>query len=92
MTCLHPNHPPETALGRPAGQSRTGGMTETLHRAGGAGCHAGSYRLQFFIALCVSAKRPLLPARYVYEGFPIRDILDAQVGKWYYATESCCGL
>ena len=85
-----PNHPPELRWGAPPDSPEREGMPETVTPVpGGARVPMlEAYRLQFFYRTLCQRETTTSYLRGMYtEGFPIRDKLDAQVGKWSYATE-----
>ncbi len=85
-----PNHPPELRWGAPPDSPEREGMPQTYTPLpkGQKVPADEAYRLQFFYrTLCQRETTSSYLVGMYTEGFPIRDKLDAQVGKWSYATE-----
>jgi len=85
-----PNHPPELRWGAPPDSPEREGMPKTFTPVPkGARVPAEeAYRLQYFYRTLCQRETTTSYLRGMYTtGFPIRDKLDAQVGKWSYATE-----
>lgn len=86
-----PNHPPELRWGAPMGSEERASAPEryTPLPTGEKIAMEDAYRWEaFYRSLCeretdVSCLRGMFTT-----GYPIRDKLDAQVGKWAYATET----
>lgn len=85
-----PNHPPELRWGAPPDSPEREGMPDTFTPvpSGARVPMLEAYRLQLFYRTLCQRETTTSYLRGMYtEGFPIRDKLDAQVGKWSYATE-----
>jgi hypothetical protein len=84
-----PNHPPELRWGAPMGSPERASAPET-HTPVPSGARVPmeeAYKKQAFYRSLGQRETTSSYLRSMFtEGFPIRDKLDAQVGKWSYAT------
>ncbi|HOM48269.1 MAG TPA: hypothetical protein PK491_07110, partial [Candidatus Hydrogenedentes bacterium] len=84
-----PNHPPELRWGAPFDSDEFAGAPErpTPLPDGFKMPMKEAYRLQaFYRSLCQRETTTSYLRGMFTTGYPIRDKLDAQVGKWSYAT------
>lgn len=90
-----PNHPPELRWGAPLGSEERASAPQTYTPLPDKTRvpMEEAYHLQFFYRTLLQRETTSSLLRGMYTtGFPIRDKLDAQVGKWSYATEILPGL
>jgi len=85
-----PNHPPELRWGAPMGSEERASapQTYTPTPSGIKVAMEDAYRLQaFYRSLCQRETDQSYLRKMFTSGYPIRAKLDAQVGKWDYATQ-----
>ena len=86
-----PNHPPELRWGAPEGSEERASAPETVTPVPGGARVAmeDAYRWQAFYRSLGQRETEMSCLRGMFtSGYPIRDKLDAQVGKWIRETES----
>ena len=85
-----PNHPPELRWGAPMGSEERASAPETFTPlpTGMKVAMEDAYRWEAFYRSLGERETDVSCLREMFTtGYPIRDKLDAQVGKWEYATE-----
>ena len=85
-----PNHPPELRWGAPLGSEERASAPETYTRvpSGARIPMERAYQLEAFYRTLGQRETESSYLQEMFtEGFPIRDKLDLQVGKWSYATK-----
>jgi hypothetical protein len=85
-----PNHPPELRWGAPFGTAERAGATQTVTPvpSGERVPMEEAFRLEGFYRCLGQRETETSYLRSMFtSGYPIRDKLDAQVGKWSYATQ-----
>ena len=86
-----PNHPPELRWGAPAGSEERASAPQTYTPTpdGVRVPMEDAYRWEAFYRSLGQRETDVSCLRNMFTtGFPIRDKLDAQIGKWSYATQS----
>jgi hypothetical protein len=86
-----PNHPPELRWGAPMGSEERASAPQTFTPlpTGARVAMEDAYRWEAYYRSLGERETDVSCLRGMFTtGYPIRDKLDAQVGKWEYATES----